>query len=246
MHQPDLPLLNKTILITGAARRIGRELALGAARAGANILLHHAHSPGAAEETAKRIQDLGRKVEILPCDFSNPPDVLHLVQTAWNIRPFEILVNSASIFSPLTVEDTSLEDWQTHLNINLTAPFLLSQSFARLLPQDHVGRIINILDWRALQPGADHLPYTISKAALAALTRSLAISFAPRITVNGLALGAILPAADGSNPQAAAQAALIPRFATMDELVHAFLFLAAGTGYVTGEVLHLDGGRHLR
>ncbi len=72
MHQPDLPLLNKTILITGAARRIGRELALGAARAGANILLHHAHSPGAAEETAKRIQDLGRKVEILPCDFSNP------------------------------------------------------------------------------------------------------------------------------------------------------------------------------
>jgi NAD(P)-dependent dehydrogenase (short-subunit alcohol dehydrogenase family) len=93
----------------------------------------------------------------------------------------------------LTLENTTLDSWEEHLAINLTAPFLLSQAFASTVKPGEAGRIINILDWRATRPTSDYLPYTVSKAALAALTRSLAIALAPHITVTGLALGPILP-----------------------------------------------------
>jgi pteridine reductase len=106
--------------------------------------------------------------------------------------------------------------------------------------------MITMLDWRALRPGADHFPYTITKAALAAMTRSMADALAPRITVNGLALGAILPPADGSPTDWVDTEVPARRWATLDELAQAFLFLLDGPAYITGEILHLDGGRHLR
>ena len=110
--------------------------------------------------------------------------------------PIYALINSAAIFEPISMQETTLADWERHIAVNLTAPFLLSQGFARQIEKNGTGRIVNILDWRALRPGADHFPYSISKAALAALTKSLAISLAPNITVNGLALGAILQPID--------------------------------------------------
>jgi NAD(P)-dependent dehydrogenase (short-subunit alcohol dehydrogenase family) len=155
------------------------------------------------------------------------------------------LVNNAAIFESRTWETTDIDSWNRHLDINLTAPFLLSQAFARSLPETHVGRIVNILDWRALRPGADHLPYTISKAALAALTRSLAAAMAPRITVNGLALGAILPPSPKADLQHIIKPVPAGRWAEPDEVGQALLFLLDGPGYITGEILHLDGGRHL-
>ena len=245
MTQPDLPLQHQTIFITGAARRIGRELALGSARAGADVILHHSQSPREAESLAEEIHAMGRQAHILQADFSIPEQTSRLVRDAWLIHPFQILVNNAAIFSPVIVNDTSLEEWQSHLNINLTAPFLLSQSFARCLPSDQNGRIINILDLRALAPGTDHLPYRITKAALAALTRSLSIALAPQILVNGLALGAVFPPSDGTDPQVVLRKYPIHRFATTDELIHAFLFLASGPDTIIGEILFLDGGRHL-
>jgi len=129
--------------------------------------------------------------------------------------------------------------------INLTAPFLLCQAFARQVPQGEEGRIINILDWRALRPAADHLPYTISKAALAALTQSLAVALAPGITVNGLALGAILPPSDGEATANLLSSVPAGRWARLDELSQALVILLTGPAYVTGEIIHLDGGRHL-
>jgi pteridine reductase len=136
-------------------------------------------------------------------------------------------------------------DWQRHLQINLTAPFLLSQSFARRLESSQRGRIINMNDWRALRPGADHFPYTISKAALSALTRSLAQALAPNITVNELALGAILPPSDGAEPAGLLKNIPAGRWASLDEVGQAVVFLLDGPDYMTGETLHLDGGRHL-
>jgi NAD(P)-dependent dehydrogenase (short-subunit alcohol dehydrogenase family) len=157
----------------------------------------------------------------------------------------DALVNNAAIFEPLTWDTTDLESWQRHQNINLTAPFMLSQAFARQLPSGNPGRIVNILDWRALRPGADHLPYTISKAGLAALTKSLALALAPNIQVNGIAFGAVLPPSDAGDTSKVIQKVPAQRWAHMEEVIDTLLFLLAGPDYVTGEIIHLDGGRHL-
>jgi pteridine reductase len=235
----------KTILITGAARRIGKHLALAVAQAGADVILHHANSPADAAETAEMIERLNRRVWVLQADFSEPEEVEALISRAWESSPLYALVNNAAIFVPLSLAQTSLVEWQTHLNINLTAPFLLSRGFGARLPAGEQGRIVNILDWRALHPGSDHFPYTVSKAALAALTRSLAGALAPNITVNGLALGAILPPAGSSAPPDLLEKIPAGRWGTLDEVSQALLFLLAGPTYITGEIVHLDGGRHL-
>ncbi|MGW8249516.1 MAG: SDR family oxidoreductase, partial [Anaerolineales bacterium] len=153
--------------------------------------------------------------------------------------------NNASIFEPLGWDDTDYSKWQRHLQVNLTTPFLLSQAFARQLPEDKSGRIVNLLDWRALRPGPDHLPYTISKAGLYALTSSLAAALAPRITVNGLALGAILPPSDGGDGNNILEDVPAGRWADVDEVCQAALFLLSGPSYITGEIIYVDGGRHL-
>jgi len=239
------PLSGTTILITGSARRVGRLLALSAARAGADIILHHHASPEAARQTTDEIQSLGRQCTVFSEDLSDPLRVPQFIQKVWENHPFSVLVNNASIFAPITMQNTSLSDWQHHLDLNLTAPFLLSQAFASLLPADGSGRIINMLDWRALRPGRDHFPYTISKSALAALTQSLAIELAPRIIVNGLALGAILPPSDGMADEKLLQSVPMRRWAEPGELEQSFLFLLQAPAYITGEILHVDGGRHL-
>ena len=129
--------------------------------------------------------------------------------------------------------------------VNLTTPFLLSQAFARSLSPGEHGRIVNLLDWRALRPGPDYLPYTISKSALAALTHSLAIALAPLITVNALALGAILPPSNGATTKVNLEQIPAHRWANLDEVGQALIFLLDGPAYITGEIIHVDGGRHL-
>jgi pteridine reductase len=250
-----MSLEGKSILITGAARRIGRHLALAVARAGGNVVLHHSHSPEAAQETAQEIEELGCKAWVLQADFGQPEEAEALVSRAFGLTNLYAIVHNAAIFEALEMLDTTRSDWQRHMDINLTAPFLLSREFARRVtagssPEAPVsGRIITLLDWRALRPGQDHFPYTISKAALAALTQSMAVALAPHISVNGLALGAILPPTDGGNDAASAarkiQAAPARRWARIDEVGQALLFLLDGPEYITGEILHLDGGRHL-
>jgi NAD(P)-dependent dehydrogenase (short-subunit alcohol dehydrogenase family) len=236
-------LTGKTILITGAARRLGRLFALACGRAGADLILHHGHSPAEAESLRDEIASLGARAWVLAADFSHPENASHLIERANELSPLYGLVNSASIFEPLSMHETTLEDWNNHLNINLTAPFLLSQAFAKHAKH---GRIVNILDWRALRPGADHFPYTVTKSALAAMTKSLAIALAPNITVNGLALGAILPPADQPTPnRKIIEPVPAKRWSEAGEAEDALLFLLSGPAYITGEILHVDGGRHL-
>ncbi len=129
--------------------------------------------------------------------------------------------------------------------LNLEAPFLLSQIFATQVPPDGEGRIVNLLDWRALRPAADHFAYTVSKAALAGMTQALAAALAPRISVNGLALGAILPPSDQPAPSDILKTVPAGRWGELPEVESALLFLLAGPAYITGEIIHVDGGRHL-
>ena len=240
-----MTLDGKMIMLTGAARRVGRSLALAVARAGADVVIHYGSSQSEAESAKAEIEALGRKAYILQADLADAEQAAGLIERAREVGPLYALVNNASIFEALSWETTSLEDWNRHLMVNLTAPFLLSQAFARALPEGMDGRIVNILDWRALRPGPDHLPYTISKSALAALTQSLAAALAPQITVNALALGAILPPSDGGDTGDLIKSVPAQRWAGLHEVDEALLFLLAGPAYITGEILHVDGGRHL-
>ncbi len=239
------PLKGQTILITGSARRIGRSLALTVAHAGADVIIHHAHSAKLATQTKNEIKALGQQAHIIAADLSDTNQASELLYRANAYGPINAVINNAAIFEPLNFMNTSLDEWLVHLNTNLTAPFLISQAFVRELPQNMTGKIINILDWRALRPGSDHFPYTISKTGLAGMTKSLAIDLAPRIQVNGLALGAILPPSDQQvNPDILKD---IPakRWAVLEEVGQTLLFLLTGPDYITGEILHVDGGRHL-
>lgn len=240
-----MTLNGKTILVTGGARRVGRELALAAAQAGADVIVHHSGSPREAADTAAEIEALGRRAWILQADFRQIEEAEGLVERAFALAPLYAIVHNAAIFEPLGVAETTLQDWQRHMNINLTAPFLLSRDFARRLPEGAKGRIVTILDWRALRPLGDHFPYIISKAGLAAMTHALAAALAPTITVNGLALGAILPPSDGGNTDWVKTQVPAGRWAAPEEVGEALLFLLDGPEYITGEIIHLDGGRHL-
>ncbi len=239
-------LQGKNVLITGAAHRVGRFIALAVAQARGNVILHYGRSAQAAQQTAQELREMGVTVHVLQADLASPEATQSLIARAQAAAgPLDALINNAAIFENLTWETTDLAAWERHLRINLTAPFLLSQAFARALPPQRTGRIINILDWRAQRPGADHFPYTISKAALAALTQALAVALAPRITVNGIALGAVLPPADGQPAPQVLHATPIARWATPEEVGEVVRFLLAGPAYLTGEIIHLDGGRHL-
>jgi pteridine reductase len=220
-------------------------LALACARAGADLLVHHAHSAAQAGEVQAEIESYGRRARVLAADLSTADGACALAAQAAAFGPLHALVNSAAIFEPRSFAETDLSAWDRHMALNLTTPFLLSREFAKQLPSGTEGRIVNILDWRALRPGSDHFPYTVSKAALAAMTKSMAIALAPRITVNGLALGAVLPPLDGSGNGRAIEAAPAGRWCDPHEVGQALVFLLAGPAYVTGEILHLDGGRHL-
>jgi len=237
------PLDGRTILITGAARRLGRLFALTCARAGADIVIHHGHSDEDAEILRAEITGFGRRTWVFQADLSDSSQAQGLIPLVNESTPLHGLVNSAAIFESLALDSTSIEAWQRHLAINLTAPFLLSQAFARQAEEG--ARIVNIVDWRALRPGADHFPYTVSKSALAAMTKSLALALAPKVVVNGLALGAILPPADGNKNPDILKNIPLKRWAQEGEVEQALIFLLTCPAYITGEIIHVDGGRHL-
>jgi pteridine reductase len=219
---------------------------LTVAKLGADVIIHHAHSPEEAEGTFNEIIAIGRKAWIVEADFDRPEIIPEFMERVFTLSSVFALINNSAIFQPLSFSETSLTDWNNHLNINLTTPFLLSQAFSRQAPLKIPRRIINILDWRALRPGADHFPYTISKAALVALTQSTAVALAPNTLVNGIAFGAVLPPSDGGQPEKFLHQVPINRLATLEEVSQTVSFLLTGPDYITGEIIHLDGGRHLK
>jgi NAD(P)-dependent dehydrogenase (short-subunit alcohol dehydrogenase family) len=163
------------------------------------------------------------------------------MERAFDLAPVYGLVNSAAIFLGGPVQETSLAEWDAHLAINLTAPFLLAQAFAKLLGSEQPGRVVNLLDWRA-RSGADHFAYSVKGSAAMTFPGQ---TLAPNISVNGLALGAILPPEGKGRDPGIVKRIPAGRWGNPDEVGHALVFLLAGTAYVTGEIIYVDGGRHL-
>lgn len=240
-----MTLETKTILITGAARRLGKAIALACAQSGADIILHYNTSALEAEETCQTIKALGKQCWLIQTDLADSVAVETLIARATAFSSIFALINNASIFHPIKFGDTTLANWDEHMRVNLTAPFLLTQAFAREYSLPFTGRVINLVDWRALRPGRDHFPYTISKSALVALTQATALNLAPRINVNAIALGAILPPENQAEYPNLLKNVPAQRWAEMDEVIQTVLFLLDGPDYITGEIIHLDGGRHL-
>ena len=251
-----------TVVVTGSARRLGREIALSLAGAGYSIVLHSTSRTTEAENTLAEIKAKGVNAIHIAADLNHPETAAEIFNRVFAEDPsIFALINNAAIFEGAGFRNSNMDEWQRNLNINLTAPYLLSLHFAEALKRRN-GRIINMLDWRALRPGRDHFAYTISKAALASMTKAMALTLAPEITVNGLALGAILPPADGdssitdpekrndfSSPITETDPTIRPvpagRWAEINEVTDTIKFLLSGPAYITGEIIHIDGGRHL-
>ncbi len=235
-------------LVTGGALRIGRTLCLALAREGATVVVHYGTSEGEAAATVLELEAFGGKAFKVQGDLADPEVAAGLAARAAAMadRPLDILVNNASVFSQGSPTDTTLEQWDLNQAVNLRAPWLLSQAFAEQFPAGGDGNIINLNDFRAVQPGADHFAYTISKAGLHGLTRSLALALAPAVRVNELALGAVLPpeVAPGDYIHTLREQTPTKRFPSLDEVGHAMLFLLGNNG-VTGQTIFVDGGRHL-
>ncbi|MEO5346938.1 MAG: SDR family oxidoreductase [Magnetococcus sp. YQC-9] len=239
-----------TALITGGARRIGAAITRALARRGLTVLIHHGHSPNEAEALAQKIITDGGEAYPIQADLADPFAVETLFTQAETLlkgRPVTLLVNNAAIFERNDLSDTPLEQWQRHLAINLTAPFLLMRDFARHLPEEHTGQIIQIIDRHADRPRPHYAAYSAAKSALWTLTRQAALEMAPRIRVNAIGPGPILPAPGDTGEQFARISAATPLqcAGNLEDITRTIHFLI-DHDFLTGELIRVDGGEHLR
>jgi len=243
-----MDLRNKNVLITGAAKRIGREIALSLARRKANIFVHYHRSGRAAAALCKEICAASVRAEMAACDFSRATETR--VRSFWRtvenkIGPVDILINNASLYVPAVFGKIREKDWNEMMNVNLKAPFFLSQEAGRGMLKRKSGKIINLLDWAIEQPRQNYLAYTASKAGLQALTVGLASELAPHVQVNGIAPGPILPVRGATAKENArvSRQTLAKRFGSPQDIAVAVLYLIEGGDYVTGAVIPVDGGK---
>lgn len=248
MRSERLNLEGKVAVITGAAVRIGRSMALALAEAGVDICIHYGSSQQEAEQTCLEIQQLGRKAFTVSSDLSDPIQAAaQIIDSTLNeFGKVDILINSASVFENNQLLDSAEHDWDAHLDINLKAPYFLCQNFAKAMQPDQDGHIVNIVDWRAQRAGIGHLPYRISKAGLVALTECLTLELAPKIQVNAIAPGAILPPPDRDASYLEERAKQIPlqRAGSPQDVCDALLYLLR-SDFITGEILTVAGGEQL-
>lgn len=237
----------KTVLVTGAAKRLGRAIALDLARNGWDIALHFNASEADARDTAQAVHAQSRRVLLLKADLQNEDETAALVsQAAGELGCLSALVNNASIFERDDWASVTQESWDRHMAVNLRAPFVLSQAFARQLPADAHGAIVNIIDQRVLKPTPQFLSYSTSKAALYWLNITLAQALAPRIRVNAVAPGPTMinPRQSEAHFHRQREATVLGTGAEPQDICDAVRYLLGATA-VTGQMIAVDGGQHL-
>src|SRR5215469_4035259 len=234
-------------LVTGAGKRIGRAIALALAEDGYDVAVHYGASKAEAAAVVAAIETHGQRAVALAADLAREAETQKLIGTAAKaLGPLTCLVNNASRFERDEALTLTRASWDAHLETNLRAPFVLMQEFARLLPPDRQGAIINLVDERVWNLTPHFVSYTLSKAGLWTLTQVMAMALAPRIRVNGIGPGPTLPSPRQSAEQFARQQASVPlqHGATPEEIASAVRFILA-SGAMTGQMIALDGGQHL-
>ena len=234
-------------LVTGAARRIGRAIALDLAAHGWAVAVHHNASAEAAAEVVDAIVDGGGKAVALPCDFTSDIETESLIDAATlALGPVTGLVNNASVFEYDAVATVTRDSWDAHQKVNLWAPLLLIQGFARALPDGFGGSVVNLIDQRVWNLTPHFVSYTVSKAGLWTLTRTMAMALAPTIRVNAVGPGPVLPSSRQSDDHFRRQWAGVPlaRPVQPEEICAAVRFLLDAPS-ITGQMIAVDGGQHL-
>jgi NAD(P)-dependent dehydrogenase (short-subunit alcohol dehydrogenase family) len=240
-----LTLEGKVALITGAAVRVGRAIALELARRKAKVIVHYHASERAAHEVVSAIGDIGQPAVALRADLSQAQQIEALVSES--LRAFgriDILVNNAAIFYRTPFLSVREEDWDRHLDLNLKGVFLCCKAVAPVMLSQGSGRIINIADVAGVRPWAEYIPYCVSKAGVMALTQGLAKALAPTVLVNAVAPGTVLFPENYSEEDKEKVRAAIPlgREGTPEDVARTVVFLAE-SDFITGAVVPVDGGR---
>lgn len=247
MSMENSPAVPRIALVTGAAKRLGRAIALALAENGWDIAVHYRQSAAEAEETASEIRRLGRRTMLIQADLGKEGEVEAILPAIGKaLGPVACLVNNASVFEMDKVDTATRDSWDRHIETNLRAPLVLSQAFARQLPEGIEGNIINMLDQRVWKLTPYFLSYTVAKMGLWTLTRTLALGLAPRIRVNAVGPGPTLPSPRQSDEQFRLQSAAMPlgHGASAEEIAAAVIFILSA-GSMTGQMIALDGGEHL-
>jgi NAD(P)-dependent dehydrogenase (short-subunit alcohol dehydrogenase family) len=237
----------KTVLVTGAAKRLGRAIALDLAGAGWNVAVHYFGSSTDAETVAAEARAKGVKATTVLANFAREDETANVIPAVTQtLGPLTALINSASLFENDDWQSATRKSWDDHIETNLRAPLLLSQMFARQLPESEGGNIINIIDQRVLKPTPQFLSYSVSKAALYWLTTTLAQGMGPRIRVNAVGPGPTLRNPRQSEEDFSRQrdATILRRGADPADICQAVRYLLEARA-VTGQMLAVDGGQHL-
>jgi glucose 1-dehydrogenase len=244
-----MELRGKVALITGGATRIGRAITLGLAHAGCHVFIHYGQSAEQAKRTRDDAKALGVRAELLTADLANAKAVQRVVPAAQKaFGGVDILINNAAIFPE---KDTFLSAdgplWEGLFAVNLRAPFFLCRAFAAQVPKDKQGKIINITDSRVRRPASEHFVYRLTKGCLWQMTEMMALELAPRIAVNAVALGAILPSPgkDDEYLKKIAQASIpLKRHGSAETVAQSVVHLLQ-QDFLTGVILPIDGGATL-
>lgn len=245
-----LNLKGKNCLVTGAAKRVAREIAFALADRGANIAVHYNSSAAAARQVVREIQARGVDAIAVKADQRNARQVRQAVTQA--IRRFgtlDCLINSAAVYEKTPFATLTEADWDFHLDANLKGPFLFALEVGRHMRRNRVrGKIINFADWAAYRPYRDYLPYCVSKAGVICLTQALAKELAPLVNVNAIGPGPVLLPPDFSEAdrRAVIKSTVLKRLGSPQDIVNAVLYLLEGGDFVTGHTLIVDGGRLIR
>lgn len=237
----------RTALVTGAARRIGRAIAFDLARHGWAVAVHYHRSADEAREVAGEIERFGGRAALVQADLGNEAETETVVPRACDaLGPLGCLVNNASLFELDLAETVTRASWDAHLETNLRAPFVLTQAFARQLPPEREGNVVNLLDQRVWNLTPYFVSYTVSKTGLWTLTRSMALALAPRIRVNAIGPGPALKSPRQTEADFRRQCEMTPlkRGTTPAEICDAVRFILEAPA-LTGQMIVLDGGQHL-
>lgn len=240
----QLPLSGKVALVTGAAIRVGRSIARALADEGADVAVHYGRSASAAAATASEIRRGNHRAETFAADLADPEQCRRLVRTVQaTFGGLDLVVHSASNFYRVPMEDSGEEIWDSAMNVNARAGFLIVREAAAALRQRQ-GRVVLISDLMALNPPRHYLAHAVSKSAVEGLVRALAVELAPEVSVNGVAPGAVL-FPEGTTPEQAAlwtRGIPLGRHGSAEDVARTVVFLCSGPAFITGQIIRVDGG----